>query len=411
MKALVLGGGSDHLALISRLKERGAYVVLVDYYENPPAKAVADRHHVVSTLDQEGVLAVASGEKCDVVLTCCVDQATLTAAWVSEGLGLPFYLSHQTALQVSNKAHMKAVFARAGIPTPRSLVVGPQTNVDPDVPTYPAVVKPADANGSFGITRVDTPATLASAIEHARRSSRTGTAVVDEYLAGDEISVDAFVHDGEVSVLLATRSIKLAAVRDCFPIYRSEYPVPLDAAELEQIRTVAAAIPKAFGIRACPLVIQMIRSPRGLRVIEFGARIAGGSKHHLIRRVTGADVIDGFVRLALDGRASVTGTPAPICAATTYIYSLPGVFRELRGGDALLRDGTIDSVHLYKTPGMSVESHRASRDRIGSFITVGSDPADLTCRLSEADARLQVIGDEGRDLMLHAGVALPDTGH
>ena len=44
MKILVLAGGSDQIALINELKSRGHEVVLVDYFDNPPAKSYADKH-------------------------------------------------------------------------------------------------------------------------------------------------------------------------------------------------------------------------------------------------------------------------------------------------------------------------------------------------------------------------------
>ena len=42
LKALVLGGTDDHIALIESLKRRGYRTILIDHYENPPAQAVAD---------------------------------------------------------------------------------------------------------------------------------------------------------------------------------------------------------------------------------------------------------------------------------------------------------------------------------------------------------------------------------
>ena len=43
MKILVLAGGSDQIALINELKSRGHITILVDYFENPPAKKYAEK--------------------------------------------------------------------------------------------------------------------------------------------------------------------------------------------------------------------------------------------------------------------------------------------------------------------------------------------------------------------------------
>ena len=51
--ALVLGGTSPHVELINKLKQRGYYVILVDYLNNSPGIAAADQHIQESTLDKE----------------------------------------------------------------------------------------------------------------------------------------------------------------------------------------------------------------------------------------------------------------------------------------------------------------------------------------------------------------------
>ena len=56
MNILVLAGGADQIALIQELRSRNVQnIVLIDYYENPPAKKYADKHVVASTLDVEAV--------------------------------------------------------------------------------------------------------------------------------------------------------------------------------------------------------------------------------------------------------------------------------------------------------------------------------------------------------------------
>ena len=103
MKVVVLAGGADQIALIKELKKRGCYIILVDYFQNPPAKEYADLHIVASTLDDARVKEIAQGYHADLICTACTDQALLTVAKVSEELNLPCYISYQTALNFTNK--------------------------------------------------------------------------------------------------------------------------------------------------------------------------------------------------------------------------------------------------------------------------------------------------------------------
>ena len=59
MKVLVLAGGYDQIGLILELKKRGHEVILADYFENPPAKKVADVHYQESTLDVDAIKKLA----------------------------------------------------------------------------------------------------------------------------------------------------------------------------------------------------------------------------------------------------------------------------------------------------------------------------------------------------------------
>ena len=104
MKILVLAGGADQIALIQELKSRGHEVVLLDYFENPPAKPYADKHIVASTLDVEAVEKYAKEENVSLICTACTDQALLSVSYVSERLGLPCYIDYQTGLNVTNKS-------------------------------------------------------------------------------------------------------------------------------------------------------------------------------------------------------------------------------------------------------------------------------------------------------------------
>ena len=150
MKILVLAGGYDQIALINELKKRGHFVILVDYFENPPAKYYADKHIVASTLDTVLVEEIAQKEKVDLICTACTDQALLTVAKVSEKLNLPCYISYQTALNVTNKSYMKKVLEENNIPTAKFIILDKYNNNFLSKFSYPLVVKPED-NATFAV--------------------------------------------------------------------------------------------------------------------------------------------------------------------------------------------------------------------------------------------------------------------
>lgn len=142
MKILVLAGGADQIALIKELKWRGHITILIDYFQNPPAKNYANKHIVASTLDIEKVKEIAITEQVGLICTACTDQALLTVAKVSEDLGLPCYIDYKTALNVTNKAFMKSVMVANDIPTAKYTILHECCLKDLSNFEYPLVVKP-----------------------------------------------------------------------------------------------------------------------------------------------------------------------------------------------------------------------------------------------------------------------------
>ena len=206
MKILVLAGGADQIALIKELKSRGHVVILVDYFDNPPAKSYADKHIVASTLDVDAVYDIAVKEHVDLVCTACTDQALLTVAFISEKLGLPCYLSYQTGLNVTNKAYMKRVLCENKIPTAKYVVTGKADLSAIEGFRFPLVVKPVDCNSSKGVKKVATEKDLIIALNEAICYSRTKTAIIEEYKSGIEISADYYIERGKAKYLSAMRT-------------------------------------------------------------------------------------------------------------------------------------------------------------------------------------------------------------
>ena len=153
-KIIVLGGGSDQIDLITDLRSRGYYTILLDYYENPIAKKYAHEHRQVSTLDQEAVLQTAKEMEVDGIITACTDQALLTMAYVSEIMHLPCFLTYDKARNITNKSYMKHVMWDNAIPTSSFKIVSEYSeDIGRDL-NYPLIVKPVDCNSSKGVGKV-----------------------------------------------------------------------------------------------------------------------------------------------------------------------------------------------------------------------------------------------------------------
>lgn len=399
MKILVLAGGSDQIALIKELQSRGHNVVLVDYFENPPAKKYANKHIVASTLDVDRVKEIAITEKVELITTACTDQALLTVANVSEQLGLPCYLSYQTGLNVTNKSYMKKVLSENNIPTAKFVILD---KVDVDAIkdfSLPLVVKPVDCNSSKGVKRVDDIADLPKYLEEAINFSRTKTAIVEEFKTGSEISVDYYVEGDEAKLLCASTSLKIKN-RKSFTILCSDYPAITDEQEA-LLKIIGNQVAQTFGLKDCPLFIQMIANGTDLNVIEFSARMGGGSKYNLIRVLSGVNIMSKYVDLVLGSKPSVSPSKQVNYCKMVYMYCNPGVFDHIEGLEELKQQGVIDTYFEYKTKGMEITHAETSGDRPAGYLITSDTAEGLQEKLNYVDSHIKVVSDKGKDIMMH----------
>ena len=402
MKALVLAGGFPQIALIEELHSRGIYVVLADWNEEPVAKKFADKYYRESTLNVDAIKKIALDEKVDLIITVCTDQALLTVAKVSEELGLPCYIDYKTALNVTNKQYMKTVFAENNICTSRHIILGEYDAAALSGLQYPLIVKPVDCNSSKGVRRCENETELKEYLNDAIQFSRTKTAIVEEFVEGDELTVDVYVENGVANVLSISNSIKVKE-KDKFVIFRTINPAAVSEEIVEQVRFTAQQIASAFNLTDTPMLIQMLTDGKKAYVIEFSARTGGGVKYILIKHSCGFDVIKSVVDLTLGLKPHYEkSASASKYLVNDFIYCKSGVFDHLEGFDELKNDGIIKDYYIFSWRGAEFNGEvKASGDRVGGYTVVADTPEELIAYQNEARNRIKVINNKGEDIARH----------
>lgn len=401
MRALVMAGGLPQIELIHQLKERGIYTVLADGSATPLAKPYADKTVQVNIFDVEAIKELALREQVDFLITCCADQVLLIVAQVSELLGLPCYISYKTAQDVSDKRYMKKIFWENRIPTSRYVELEELDWEKIHELRYPLVVKPTDAYSSRGVRRANDDASLQAYFEEAKNISRTGTAIVEEFCTGEEISVDVYVENGKAHILCVSNSEKIKD-DDRFVIFRGKYPANTSPEVMEQIRQVAQQIADAFELKDAPMLIQMINSGTSVSVLEFCARTGGNMKYLLIQHVCGFDVIKAVIDLTLGMKPHVElAEPENKYIANDFIYCQEGVFDRLEGFDEMLEAGYITDYHQIRPQGFVVHGVSSSSDRIAGFTVQADTVEEFNRKHAYMVSHVAVLNTEGKDIMRH----------
>ena len=401
MKALVLCGGIPQIAAIKELKSRGIKTLLADMNENVAAREYADEFYNVSVLDVDAVRNLAKEQKVDFLITVCADQVLQVVAQVSEELGLPCYIDFATAQNVSNKAFMKKVFWDNDIPTSKFVIMDEFQEEKIKHLSYPIIVKPVDAYSSRGVAKVTDLAELKKAFENAKNISRTNNAIVEEFVDGEEVTVDIYVEDGIAHILCLTNLYKIGEDGK-FIINRSHIPAIISKDVENQISDTAQKIADAFGLKNCPMLIQLITDGKKISVVEFCARTGGGIKFLMIKKNSGFDVVKAVVDLTLGEKPHVEKIKVPDeITVNEFIYCKEGVFDRLDGFSQLLSEGIINDYKQFKPSGTLFGEINGSGDRVAYFSIEAESKEDLKRRHRIANSKIRAYSTDNVDLIRH----------
>lgn len=400
---MILAGGNDQAALMEELRryfKGDVEILLVDMSDKVRAIPYANRFLKISTMDKAAVLAAAREERIDYILTACGDQPLSTMAYVATEMGLPTYLSEQDVRDLTNKRFMKEKMVAFDIPTAKHIYI--DKNWDGKMPDfeYPLVVKPVDSNGSKGVKKVSTPADMEKALKEAFQYSLSGDVIIEEFKQGEELSVDVYVEGTTAKLLSITASKKIQENKDSFTIIQSYYPAPVDYKE-EHVLDICQKIADAWNLRDTPLLVQMIQKGDSYNVLEFSARMGGGSKYRLIQVLSGVDIMKVYVEMVMGEKPTVLPTKQFNNAIMSYVYCYPGMYESIEGLEQLKEEGVIHDYFIYRSPHSLIEKSNTSSDRVSGFLVVGDNEDEVKSKLALANRTIKVLDDQGKDIMRH----------
>ncbi len=374
-KIMIVGASVLQLPAILKAKEMGLQVAVVDYDPKAIGIQYADEYYNASTMDEDAVLESAKKSLPDGIMTLATDMTMRGVAKVSDYLHL-HSIPYSTALVATDKYDMIKAFKAHGVPSPWYYVVDSADGLDEikDKLSYPCVMKPTDNAGSHGVVLAHDLDELKRSFEYSHSCVRKGTVIIEEYLEGDEVSVECMVVNGDVNVLQITDKLTTGAPH--FVEMGHSQPTKHPANIADEIRKVAVAACKAVGINKGPAHVEMMVTSRGPVMIELGARMGGDNiTTALVPLSTGIDMVKETIKVALGEEPDVKNKISK-GSAIRYFKVPYGRIESIDGVDEANSVSGVSQIIFTKGVGEQSTPIESSNDRIGFVIAQGSDAED-----------------------------------
>jgi carbamoyl-phosphate synthase large subunit len=371
------------------LREAGVRAVLVN--SNPETVSTdfdtSDRLYF-DPLDLDGALNVAQVERVDGTLVQFGGQTAINLAEPLNQRGVAIMGSSVEAIDLAEdrRAFAKALDA-IGIPQP---VGGTTTTVEEAVAIaeragYPVLVRPSYVLGGRAMEIVRNREELRRYMFWAIGAMPRGTVLVDKYLQGTEVEVDA-ITDGETVVIPGVmQHVERAGVHsgDSYAVYPAQ---SLEASELDHVVDYTVRIARHLRLRGMVNVQYVVHrghvyvlevNPRSSRTVPFLSKVTGVPMVKLATRVmlgekladmgwsTGLvpardlvavkapvfsmnklPAVDSYLGPEMKSTGEAIGIAATLNEALRKAFAASGMQIE-RGGTALLTIADVDKPELF----------------------------------------------------------------
>ena len=370
---LIIGGGIFQVPAIKVAKSMGLKVVVTDYNREAEGMLMADYPIEVSTRNINLTVNAAKQfhESCplDGVMTVGTD-ASQTVAAVANALNLPG-IPFEVAERSTDKIKMRRRLHKMGVAVPRFYPVWTMDDLEnafKEMP-LPLVIKPCDNMGARGVKLINERHEASLAFREAKEASISGKLVVEEYMDGPELSLDALIFNGHIQVTgigdrIIQRAPYFVEVGHTLPSNQPQEKLGL-ATEL-----FCSAI-KALGIDIGAAKGDIKLTKDGPKVIEIAARLSGGwMSTYTYPLATGINLMKAAIEIALGETPADLKQKHDFVSAERAIISIPGKILSIKGVDDARKIKGVKEIIFLKEAGDSVEELRSNVGKTGYVITV-----------------------------------------
>lgn len=317
-KLVVIGANDFQNQLILMAKARGIETHAFAWQDGAVGERTADYFYPISIIEKETILEKCKEIQPDGVISIASDLASVTVNYIAEKLNLTGN-GIESSMLSTNKYLMRKAFEQNGDPSPRNYRSDELTEEIIDNMCFPLIVKPVDRSGSRGITKIEKREELAAAIELAEELSFDKKAMIEEFVEGEEFSVEYISYRGKHTFLALTKKYTTGAPH----FIETGHVQPAEVSEtiLRKVQQIVEHALDTLLIKNGASHSEIKIHGGNIKIIEIGGRMGGdciGSD--LVQISTGYDFVDMVIDVACGLPPSFEKVCEPRRAEVRFIF-------------------------------------------------------------------------------------------
>jgi biotin carboxylase len=333
------------------------------------------------------------------------DRPTIAAAYTARGLGLAH--NHPASVEACrSKLRMREVLRDAGVPVPWFRGLKLELFPEPSLLgiRYPCVLKPVSLSASQGVVRVNSREEFQAATARlkrlldspeirATREPNLDQILVEGYLEGREVAVEALLTGGELRVL----AIFDKPDSPEGPYFEESIYVTPSRLLAEEQRAVQASLliaVRALGLSHGPVHAEFRLNAGGVWPIEIAPRPIGGLCSRALRFVEPREGKHlGLEDLLLRHELELPGSDAPREKHASAVMMIPvprsGILEKVAGEEEASATPGITGVEITARLHDFIAAWPEGATYLGFLFARGTGPAETENALREAHRKLR----------------------
>lgn len=423
-KSILIVTGSDYTSQVYKafwdIKTMGHKLYLLsDGCFEPPAQ-LFEKHFTYDLRKTKEVLEYMKSqpEKFDAVTIKTSEWLTPLVALLSKYYGCKGN-SPETAFCCRSKYHMRQKFFKASVPSPRFTLCRNYEELLSAIKTIgiPCVAKPVGGNASYGtfmIRDADDLKGLKERYDHSINYLKKKSIdqdvfsfsheefdlfgineyvdmatdyLVEEFMSGHEISIDALTQNGETTIMGVADQIRMKP--PYFVQLAEKMPyicTPERQKEIEELvkRTVASV-----GITDSPSHTEIIFTQEGPKIVEIGCRIGGDNIHDAVYQTTGYNLMFEAIMIALEEKRNYSIKNRCFMDMKYILPAKKGKIKSINIPESVYKDPDVTEIQIDATTDILVNIPPESFDFMGYVQVKGKTAEDASKKLQKIIKKIE----------------------